>query len=120
MRYIIFIIALFILSGCASVGKPIQQSSVNEIKKGITTKQEILDHFGQPDAISFDMNNRLTFSYYAAKTSSTVWNFIPVVNLVHGKMKQKAQWLVIVFNKDVVEEYSFINSEKPITYGIIP
>ncbi len=119
MRYILIII-LFVLTGCAAVGKPISQNSVNEIKKGATTKQEIIEYFGQPDMTSFDTNNRLIFSYYASKISNSAWNFIPVVSIFHSEMKQKMQWLVIVFNKDIVEEYSFSNSDKPIKYGIIP
>jgi outer membrane protein assembly factor BamE (lipoprotein component of BamABCDE complex) len=121
MKSIICILLVIFLSGCATCGRPIDRFSVEKMQKGVTTKEDVIKKFGQPDSTYFDKDNRLIYSYYASKVNSSVWNFIPVVNLVHSEMKMKMQWLVIVFSKDsIVEEYSFTDSNKPIQYGIIP
>jgi len=121
MKYIMLLFALLILSGCASYGKEIRQSSVNGIQRGITTKQEVIKTFGEPDGTYFNSNSELILHYYAGKIKQSGWNFVPVVSLFHSEMKIQNQMLVIVFdNSNVVKEYSFTNPDKKITSGIIP
>lgn len=116
----LFVITMLV-SGCATCGTPIDRTAVEQMQKGVTTKEEVIKKFGQPDTTYFDKDNRLIYSYFSTKVSSTAWNFIPVVSLVHSEMKTKTQMLVIVFSKDgIVEEFSFTNSDKPMKYGIIP
>ena len=109
------------LCGCATCGKPIDKSTVEQMQKGVTTKEEVVKKFGQPDGTYFDKDNKLIYYYSASKVKSSGWNFVPVVNLMHSEMKMKMQMLVIVFSKEgVVEQYSFTDSDKPVKYGIIP
>lgn len=121
MKCIIIFFTLVMLSGCASYGKEIKQSSVDTIQRGITTKQEIINAFGKPDGTYFDKENRLILYYYAGKMKPSAWNFVPIVNIVHSEMNMQNQMLTIILNKNnVVEEYSFTNPDKKITAGIIP
>jgi len=118
---IVLILCPLLIVGCATVGREMHLSEVNQIQKGITTKDEIIKVFGQPDTTYFGADGKLVFSYFASKCQNTIYNFIPIVNIVHSEMKMKNQMLVIVFSKDgVVEEYSFTNSDKPLKYGIVP
>lgn len=111
----------FVISGCATVGKEIHQTNVDQLQKGKTTKDQVIQTFGQPDATYFDRDGRLVFSYFASKMSPTVYSFIPIVNIVHNEIKQKNQSLIIMFSKDgIVEEYSFTNPDKTISAGIVP
>ena len=121
MKNIALFICIIFLSGCATVGKPIQQTNVDKIQKGKTTKNEVINILGQPDGSYFEKDNKLVFYYYSSKVKSSAWNFIPLVNIFHNEMNIKNQMLSIVFSKDeIVEEYSFVNSNKPLKYGIIP
>ncbi len=121
MRKLFVLLFCLSLGGCATCGKPIEKSAVEEMQKGVTTKEEVIKKFGQPDGTYFDKDNRLIYYYHASKVNSSAWNFIPIVNLVHSEIKMKMQMLVIVFSKEgVVEEYSFTDSDKPMKYGIIP
>ena len=121
MRYIILILSLIAFIGCASYGREIRQTSVDSIQKGVTTKQEIINAFGQPDGTYFDKENRLIMYYYAGKIKQSGWNFVPIVGLIHSEVKMQNQMLTIVLNKDnIVEEYSFTNPDKIITSGIVP
>ncbi|MDR9467956.1 outer membrane protein assembly factor BamE [Marinospirillum sp.] len=42
------LLAAFIISGCASVGKPYAEHKVSEIKVGETTRQQVEEMFGPP------------------------------------------------------------------------
>ncbi len=48
MRAIIVLIAAFVLSACASHGRPITDAQVSAIEEGVTTKQDLLSSFGRP------------------------------------------------------------------------
>ena len=121
MEKLIIAILVIFLAGCATAGKPMQQTQVDRIQKGKTTKQEIIQTFDQPDGTYFDKNGNLIWYYTAAKIKSTAWTFIPVVNLVHNEIRMKNQILTIVFNRDgIVEDYSFTDSDKSLKSGIIP
>ncbi len=121
MKYVIIFFTLVMLSGCASYGKEIKQSSVNQIQRGITTKQEIINAFGNPDGTYFDRDNKLIMYYYAGKMKPSAWNFVPLVGLVHSEINMQNQMLTIILDKNnIVEEYSFTNPDKKITTGIIP
>lgn len=112
---------LLVLTGCATTGKEIPATSVEQMQKGKTTKEEVLKMFGQPDNTYFDKEGKLIYSYFSSKMRSSAWNFIPIVNLVHSETQMKTQMLTILFAKDgTVEEYSFTNSDKPTKYGLIP
>ena len=118
---VIIMLCALTMSGCASVGKEIHQSNVDQLQKGKTTKDQVTQMFGQPDTTYFDRDGRLVYTYSASKMSPSVYSFIPVVNLVHNEYKMKNQMLVVMFSKDgVVEEYSFTNPDKTISSGIVP
>jgi len=118
---IVIMLCSLVMSGCASVGREIHQSSVDQLQKGKTTKDQVVQMFGQPDTTYFDKDGRLVYSYSASKMSPSVYSFIPIVNIIHNEYKMKNQVLVIMFSKDgVVEEYSFTNPDKTISAGIVP
>ena len=120
-KAIILCLISFLIAGCANVGREIKSSNVEQLQKGKTTKDQVLQVFGQPDSTYFDKDGRLIFSYFASKCQNTIYNFIPVVNLVHSEMKMKNQVLIIAFSKDsIVEEYSFTTPDKTMSYGIVP
>lgn len=115
------LIVCFFFFGCASVGKNISQSQIDKIERGKTTKTEVINMLGQPDGTYFEREGKIIFYYQSSRIKQSVWNFIPIVNLVHSEMQMKNQMLSIIFSKDsIVDEISFTNSDKPLKYGIIP
>ncbi|MDP2906171.1 MAG: outer membrane protein assembly factor BamE [Candidatus Omnitrophota bacterium] len=121
MKKLLIILLCLGLVGCATYGKPIDKSAVEQMQKGTTTKEEVIKKFGQPDGTNFDKENRLIYYYNASKVNPSAMNFIPILNLVHSEMKMQIQMLVVVFSKEgIVEEYSFTDTDKPMKYGIIP
>jgi outer membrane protein assembly factor BamE (lipoprotein component of BamABCDE complex) len=122
MKPITVLICLcLIFSGCASVGKEIKQSNIEQLENGKTTKSQVLQMFGKPDSVYLDGENNEVLSYFHSKASNTAWNFIPVVSLVHSEMKMKNQVLVLAFDKsDILKHYSFTDPDKTMSYGIAP
>lgn len=53
----------FILSGCASTGQQIDQSSVDQIKIGTTTFDDMLTIFGSPAYQSYGSDGKLSASW---------------------------------------------------------
>ncbi len=63
-------LGLAVLVGCVSTkGKPIEETKVLEIKKGITTKDEVLEKFGPPDDIKFSPTGEEVFTYRYVETT---------------------------------------------------
>jgi len=121
MKKVTFILLLcFILSGCVTVGKKVNQANINHIEKGRTTKAEVVELFGQPNNVSFNQDNHLIFTYIGSRANNTVWNFIPVVSTIHSKIDVKSQKLTITFLDDIVQTYNFTSTDTPVKFGLIP
>lgn len=110
----------FMLIGCASVGKPIEQNKLSQIKEGVTTKQEVIALLGKPEMVSLtsDAKEIMMYQHFTYKTRAST--FIPVVGLMTGGGDMKQQILQILIDKDgKVEKYIFNNSDNPINSGLL-
>lgn len=63
MKKILTIIAACVLSACTTYGKPVTDAQLNAIKKGVTTKEELLESFGQPLAVSRNSDGTQVMSW---------------------------------------------------------
>jgi len=99
-------IALILLfsQGCAigrgTLGEDIKAEHVTAIKKGITTKTDVLSLLGAPDRM-FQLNGRDVFQYYRydAKVGSLL---LIVLNL--SRLSVKSDDLFVILNRDGVVE----------------
>jgi len=120
-RYSLIFILIFYLSGCATVGKRFSTDKINLIKKGVTSKQEILNIFGNPENISTDSEGRETFSYVYVKAKAKPTSFIPLLWIFSGGASTESEVLTIYFDKEGrVEDYELSSSKQDIHTGIIP
>lgn len=105
MKNLLPLIAIaVILTACASSGRKLDQSKVDQIKQDVTTKAEVLKLIGSPENITKDGNGNTTFSYTYFYASSKGENFIPVVNMFAGGVNTKSQSVSIQFGaNDVVK-----------------
>ncbi len=109
----VFAICLVILGiGCASSshGTKIEESRVSEIQKGVTTRAQIQQMFGQPMNVSLmgDGRRMMVYSYTQSDTHVKGTSFIPFAGAYMGGSEgtTEHQQLQIVLNKaDVVEDY---------------
>lgn len=95
-----FITAIFFfaVAGCASSGKQIEQTNIQKIAPGSTTKQQMLEMFGPPLSQSFGTEGKLTM----------LWHYVYVGPFGTG-MKQ--QNLAVLFDQqERVEKYNLVDT----------
>lgn len=93
------------LNGCAfsrgTLGDEIKTDAINAIKKGVTTRTEILAQFGAPDRL-LQLNGRDLFQYYRydAKVGSLL---LIIANF--SRVSVKSDDLFVILNREgIVEE----------------
>jgi len=99
-------VAVAIFGGCASTsqGRKFDDSYVSQIKKGVTTKAQIRQHFGEPVSVSKSSEiETWTYSY------SDAYGRAYVQAATYGLVREKSddQMLIVVFQGDVVIEYTY-------------
>ena len=98
-----------LLCGCVSVGHQLDQAKVDQIKKGVTTREQVLALVGQPDQITKDGDGIVTFQYMYVHSSATAATYIPIAGAFVGGANTKTQTLSLTFGtNDVVS--SLMNS----------
>lgn len=101
----------FSVSGCMSIQGGQQsiadESKVSQIRKGKSTKVDIMNLFGEPGGKSFEENGDEVWVYMYTKTSVDPKTYIPIVGAFAGGASSKTNNLSIVFAKNgVVKSYS--------------
>ena len=96
---------MLMLNACAfsrgTLGDEIKTATINAIKKGVTTRTEILAQLGAPDRL-LQLNGRDLFQYYRydAKVGSLL---LIVANF--SRVSVKSDDLFVIINRDgIVEE----------------
>ncbi len=114
------IVLTIFLAGCATVGKPIDQDKLAQIKEGVTTKTEVIALFGQPYVVSLNSDGKEVLTYQYTKVKNKASNFIPGVNLLAGGMDMKQEMLQVLISADAkVEKYVLTASDTPINSGLL-
>src|SRR5690606_606175 len=65
MRIIILLVTVMLISACASRGRPIPQSNIDQIVQGETTRSELVEMFGPPlsETVNSDGTTVLGWGY---------------------------------------------------------
>jgi outer membrane protein assembly factor BamE (lipoprotein component of BamABCDE complex) len=103
---VIFSVVMTLSGGCASTsqGRKFDDSFVSQIKKGVTTKAQIREHFGEPVSVSKSSEiETWTYSY------SDAYGRAYVQAATYGMVREKSddQMLIVAFKEDVVVEYTY-------------
>jgi SmpA / OmlA family len=110
VKQIVIMVALAvgvaISGGCASTsqGRKFDDSYVSQIKKGVTTKAQISQHFGEPVSVSKSSEiETWTYSY------SDAYGRAYVQAATYGLVRENSddQMLIVAFQGDVVVEYTY-------------
>ncbi|MBI3756411.1 MAG: outer membrane protein assembly factor BamE [Deltaproteobacteria bacterium] len=109
---VLCLIAVTILSGCATAGnekmKDQTQSTIQEqITEGKTTKAEVQAALGNATTVSFTDGGNEIWTYKYSRATPQAQNFIPVVNLINRSFDVKTKELVVMFDKNnIVSKYT--------------
>ena len=117
------IISFFV--GCASVGRKLDQASVDRIKKGETTREQVLKLIGSPDQMTRDGNGNVTFSYMYLRATAKPATYIPIVGAFAGGANVQNQMVMVTFGsdgivKDIISTYGATESGMGASSGSKP
>lgn len=105
----IILVCFLFLAACATSGNPKirDQKSVANIQKGITTKQDLVEMFGQPQAKNKQKDGVEKWSYVYSEAKVKGATFIPIVGLFAGGATADVNTLEFEFDPNgVVSKYS--------------
>lgn len=123
--FITITLIMIVIAGCASVGRKLDQEAVNKIKKGETTKREVVGLIGSPDRVTNMGNGDAFWTYSYARATAKPSSFIPVVGPFVGGANVQSQMLMLTFGpdnivKDIMNTYSATESDTGVTTGSKP
>lgn len=106
-RVAVLAMATLLAIGCASTGHKIEQSAVNRIQSGVTTKAEVVSLVGNPEMVTKKGNGDTVFVYHYTRSSVKPATFIPYVGAFVGGADTQHQMTNITFGPDgIVKDYS--------------
>ncbi len=119
-RLLILLVALCMAVGCFSMGRKIDQSAVDQIKKGQTTKDEVVKMIGSPDQVSKNANGDTTFMYMFIRATPTPGTFVPIVGPLVSGSKMQNQTLCVTFGADgIVKDYVSTHGAQTFGTGVV-
>ena len=118
------LLTVIVLSGCSStagnqsIKNETQQSIASKIFKGRTTKQDILQQFGEPTRkTTVDTNEDMWF-YSIMNSNMSATSYIPIVGIFSNGTDMKSKALTVTFQGDKVENWSFSESNDSVHNGL--
>lgn len=117
------LLIIIVLSGCAStagnqsIKNETQQSIASKILKGRTTKQDILQQFGEPTRKTTIGTDEDMWSYSIMNSDMSAMSYIPIVGLFSNGTDMKSKNMTITFAGDKVENWSFSESNDSVQNG---
>ena len=100
MKKVMFLALLLSLASCVSVGRKLDQASVEKIKKGETTKEQVLKLIGSPEQVTTLYTGDTVWSYHFFRATAKAVNFVPVVGAFTGGANTQNQMLSLTFGSD--------------------
>lgn len=113
-------VLVLVIGGCASTGNKVDQSRVDRIQKGVTTRAEVETEIGSPDSVAMmpDGGRMLMYNYFEAKSQAR--NFIPYLNLLGSGSDTRRQTLQVMVGPDgVVRDYEMTDRTGQSNYNAL-
>lgn len=118
MSVLMFVSVLFL--GCTTMGHRIDQASIEKIKKGQTTKKEVLQWMGSPYQVSNDGNGNTTFFYMYSNYAPKPQTFIPILGALVGGSNMENQSVMVFFGTDgVVKDITSSTGSTEVGMGLL-
>ncbi|MBF1996491.1 hypothetical protein HW114_13975 [Serratia symbiotica] len=118
------LLTIIVLSGCAStagnqsIKNETQQSIASKIIKGRTTKQDILQQFGEPTRKTAVDSNEDMWFYSIMNSNMSAMSYIPIVGIFSNGTDMKSKALTVTFQRDKVANWTFSQSNDTVHTGL--
>lgn len=113
-RYICVVVSVFILGGCTMVdtGTKVDTSSINQIVRGETTEQEVLEMFGPPNQTGQTADGDKSLTWMNITYTLDAANFIPLIGpLVGGGESTNTMLTVSLDANGIVQDFSYTSGQ---------
>jgi len=119
MRFFILGFVMLLVIGCASAGRPIDMTAVQQFEKGVTTQQEVRSSMGAPISTGITSEGETFFLYTFARSQVKASSFIPIAGAFLGGTDTDIQTLQIWFDEDgIMKNYTFNETTQDIRSGV--
>ena len=120
MKKLLFLLLCLCLMGFTSVGKKIDPETLQQIKEGVTTEQEVIKLLGKPFMKTLTSDGKTIMMYQYTKVKNRPENYIPIVNIFASGMDMRQQIVTVLIDKSGnVEKYTFNDAESEINSGLL-
>lgn len=113
---LLMFICLALFSGCSSISsgrfQKLSAEDLEKIRVGVTTKQDILRTYGQPDTRMIKPNGIESYIYKRSVRRSLTTPFI----IVLGRSSTEGESLKLVFKNNKVVDYEYKVDQGAITH----
>lgn len=106
-------------TGCAGSGNKMDQSKVNLIQNGVTTRAQVEQQMGPPSytAMLPDGGRMLTYSYHETRMSAL--NFVPIVGDLHKDTSMQQQMLQVKIDANgIVTDHEYTDKTSQYHQGL--
>jgi outer membrane protein assembly factor BamE (lipoprotein component of BamABCDE complex) len=89
-----------LLCGCAAAGVEVKPSQVTQLKRGITTEQDVERILGHPTSMTVTADGGQTWVYSYASIQMRPTTFVPIVGLFAGGADTRQTVTILRFGPD--------------------
>lgn len=119
MKWLIITVAVLVIGGCASAGKPIDVNALKQMEEGVTTKEQVRSALGAPASAGITSDGESYFMYLFTKTQIKGESFIPFVGAFVGGSTSDIQTLQMWFTEDgLLKNYQFNQTKQDVSTGL--
>lgn len=119
------VLASLLISGCAvktgndKLQDVTQESILDMIKNGTSTKADVRKSLGEPAKIDFMESGLEKWEYNHSRRVEKGINYVPVVNWFVQGTDNTHKTLIVLFDGDIVKNHSFSSSEGETMTGLV-
>lgn len=99
MKLLTLVLALM-LTGCASVGRKIDTAKLDQIKKGQSTKEDVVKLLGTPNSLTSDSEGNTTMAYIYSRATIKGQTLIPIAGAFIGGANAQCQIVMVMIGPD--------------------
>lgn len=83
-KVVVMAFAAFALGGCVSMGTKVNEASLAQFHKGVTTEAQVETALGKPETTELDSNGDRMIAYIYSRAQAKAIDFVPIVGLFAG------------------------------------
>ena len=118
MKFVQVTLLAIVIAGCSSVGTPISQEKVNQIRVGVTTEADLFLLFGTPSTKTLDPSGTIVLIWAYSAASTKAETFVPLAGPFIGGYNTRLQQLtVLIDRKGRVERWTMNTAPGEVRYG---